>query len=172
MTLLPVHVDGRDLKTSDGKVFKAIGSAEFALFKRFLMRDGWNALVKPILDERRNLAVSAGYAGPLVARVFRHGGPWNVFGITDPWSYSMAQVTEFTQRLGNEGWYVDWTGGDAQVCFPSPDPNRGEMNGPRGINQHNNEFCAAIAGCPNALIFESQNEAYKNGVDVGQVKPP
>lgn len=163
MSLLPVHVEGGHLKTSDGKRFKAVGCSDFAQFKRFLMPGGWAALVKPILDERKSLAVASGYDGPLVARVFRYAGNNNAFAI-DPWSYSMAQATEFTQRLCEEGWYVDWTSGDSQFVLPNP-------NGPKGQQQHLNEFCAAMVACPNAWI-QTSNEAYKNGIDVSRIVPP
>lgn len=163
-TLLPVHVDGAHLKTTDGQRFKAIGVAEFAMFKRFLARDGWNALVKPILAERRALAHAAGYDGPLVARVFRYAASWNDFAV-DPWSYPMSAVTEFTQRLGGEGWYVDWTCGDAQAVLPNPD-------GPRGQQEHLNQFCAALVSCPNALIVQDANEPFKNGIDVSRIRVP
>lgn len=167
----PLYVDGDQLKTSDGQPFKAIGCSDFGQFKRWLMPNGKTALVEPIINERTALAREAGYAGPLVARVFRHAGPWNAFGITDPWSYPMSAAREFTQFYGEKGWHVDWTGGDYQVCFPSPDPRMGEVNGPKGIRQHHNEFCAALLGLPN-VVWNTCNEPFKNGVDTSVVKPP
>ena len=162
--LPPVHIEGTRLITSEGHVFKAVGLSEFALFKRWLMPNGPWALVEPILSERKALAVEAGYAGPLVARVFRYAQPSNAFGIP-PWSYPMSAVTDFTNFLGARGWYVDWTAGDSQVVLPNPD-------GPSGQQQHLNEFCAALVTCQNALIVQTQNEPFKNGVDVSRVVPP
>lgn len=173
MALLPVRVVGNTLQTADNRRFKAVGSSEFAMFKRFLMPNGPTHLVAPILAERKELAMTAGYTGPLTARVFRCAGGANEFAL-DPWSYSMSAVAEFTQFLGERDWYVDWTGGDYQLAFPSSDPRWGEVNGPRGINQHNNVFCAAIHGQPNCF-WNTSNEPFsdgKNGIDVSVVKPP
>ena len=163
MSLSALHVDGVDFKTADGRIFKAVGSAEFALFKRWLMPNGPAALVLPILNERKRLAVESGYDGPLVARVFRFAAPPNAFAL-NPWSYPMSAVTEFTQFLGEHGWYVDWTCGDAQIVLP-------EQNGPRGQQEHLNQFCAALVPCANAIV-QTCNEPFKNGIDILLVIPP
>ena len=162
MSLPAIHVDGVDFRTSDGHIFKAVGSTEFALFKRWLMRDGPLALVAPILEERKRIAHEGGYDGPLVARVMRFAAPPNAFAL-DPWSYPMSQVTAFTQFCEARGWYVDWTCGDAQIVLPNPD-------GPRGQQQHLNEFCDALVPCNNAIV-QTCNEPFKNGIDVERVKP-
>jgi hypothetical protein len=161
--LSALRIDGIDFRDDRDKVVKLIGSTEFALFKRWLMTDGPNALVAPILEERRRIAHEGGYDGPLVARVMRYAAPPNAFAL-DPWSYSMAQVTAFTQFCADRDWYVDWTAGDAQVVLPNPD-------GPKGQQQHCNEFVEALIPCRNAL-FQTSNEPFKNGVDVYRVVPP
>ena len=83
MSLSAIHVDGIDFKTSDGKIFKYVGTTEFALFKRWLMPSGPTHLVLPILEERKRIAHEGGYDGPLVARVMRYAAPPNAFAI-DP----------------------------------------------------------------------------------------
>lgn len=158
-----LHVDGINLRTSDGALFKAVGSTEFALFKRWLMPNGPTALVAPILEERKRLAHEGGYDGPLVARVMRFAAAPNAFAL-DPWSYPMSAVTDFTQFCGDRGFYVDWTCGDAQIVLPNP-------TGPQGQQQHLNEFCAALVPCPNAIV-QTCNEPFKNGIDVSQIVPP
>mgnify|MGYP001558570687 FL=1 len=146
------------------------GVSAFALFKRYLMQNGWDALVYPILVEWRQVAHDGGYEGPIVLRVFRNAAPPNAFAL-DPWSYDGAQVAAFTQRCGTLGFYVDWTSGDNQLCFPSADPRMGEHHGSIGMNQHANIFCAAIAHLPN-VIWNTCNEPFKNGVDTDVTKPP
>jgi hypothetical protein len=163
MMLSPLHVDGLQFRDSSQRIVTLIGSTEFALFKRWLMPNGPTALVLPILEERKRIAHEASYDGPLVARVMRFAAPPNAFALA-PWAYPMAQVTAFTQFCGEHGWYVDWTCGDAQIVLPNP-------NGPTGQQQHLNEFCFALAGCPNAII-QTCNEPFKNGIDVTQVVPP
>ena len=163
MSLLPLHAEGIDIKNSDGQVVKLIGSTEFALFGRWLMKDGPTALVEPILNERRRLAREGGYEGPLVARVMRFAAPPNAFALA-PWSYNFTEVTKFTQFCGDHGWYVDWTCGDAQIVGPNP-------IGSQGQQQHMNEFCAALVPCNNAIV-QTCNEPFKNGIDVLNIVPP
>jgi len=170
MSLPALHVDGLNLKETGGAVAKLGGMDAFALFKRWCMTDGPNALVKPILDDWDNVLSIAGYTGKKALRVFRCAAPPNAFAL-DPWSYPMAKVTEFTQYCEGRGYYVDWTAGDYQLCFPSADGNRGELNGPHGIREHNNQFCAALVGCGNA-IWNGCNEPFKNGVNVADIVPP
>ena len=175
MRLSPIHADGIDFKTSDGKIFKYVGTTEFALFKRWLMKDGPKYLVEPILEERKRIAHEGGYDGPLVGRVMRYAAPPNAFAI-DPWSYevreagaatgTMPEVTRFTDFCGEHGWYVDWTCGDSQKI-----PSVSTPDGPRGQQQHLNEFCAALVPCTNAFV-ETCNEPFQNGIDVSRVVPP
>lgn len=165
-----LHVDGPNLKDDAGTIVRLPGVDAFALLPRFLMHNGWDALTVPILREWRQIAHEGGWDGATILRAFRCAAPPNPFAI-DPWSYDFHQVTELTQRCAAEGFYIDWTGGDYQVCFPSSDARRGETNGPKGINQHNNLFCAAIVGLPNC-IWNTCNEPGKNGIDTGVTKPP
>lgn len=165
-----LHVSGAVLLDAQGRSIRLPGVAAFALFKRFLMPSGWDALVLPILTEWRQIATAAGYDGPIVLRVFRCAALPNLFAL-DPWSYDFTKATDFTNRCAALGFYVDWTGGDYQICFPSADPHMGEVDGPQGINQHNNMFCAALLGCENA-IWNTCNEPFKNGIDTGWVLPP
>jgi hypothetical protein len=73
-------------------------------------------------------------------------------------------VTEFANYLGERGFYVDFTAGDAQYVLPN-------IDGPRGQNQHQNEFMAALVPTTNAF-FQTSNEPFKNGIDVTKVIPP
>lgn len=170
-----LSVRGRDLVDSDGHVVRLPGVDAFALFKRFLMTNGWDALVAPILTEWRAIASEAGYSGAIILRVFRFAGPPNAFAL-EPWSYydmatnSMPKVAEFTRKCGELGFYIDWTAGDAHICFPTRDGRMGETDGRTGIRQHNNLFCAALVGLP--YIWNTCNEEFKNGMDTSQVKPP
>lgn len=161
--LSPIHADGRKLVDANGKEFKYVGVADFCLFKRSLMTNGYPALVERRLAEWKQLAGAGGYNGPIILRVFRYAAYWNPFSL-DPWSYSMSAATQFTNYCGDRGFYVDWTCGDSQEVLPNPD-------GPKGQQQHLNEFCAALTPCSNAFI-QTCNEPFKNGIDVGKVVPP
>lgn len=167
MTLPPIHAEGNKFVDNTGKNFKYVGVSDFALFKRWLQRDGRRALVVPRLAEWRRLAKAGGYSRPIVLRVFRYAANPNPFAL-DPWSYDvdgrMPAVTEFTNFLGDNGFYIDWTAGDNQLVLPDP-------NGPRGQQQHINEFMAALVPCTNAFL-QSCNEPFKNGMDVTKVIPP
>lgn len=169
MIPLQIHVEGNKLVTSDGKETKLVGLSDFAQFTRWLQFGGKEALVRPIITERTNLAREAGYMGPLTARVFRAAAFPNAFHV-DPWSYSMSAVREFTQFYNDLGWYVDWTSGDNQIVFPSSNPNMAEVNGPRGVVQHNNEFCANLLDT--RYIWNVCNEPFKNGIDTRQQLTP
>lgn len=165
--LSPIHVEGNKFVDSTSKNFKYVGVSDFALFKRWLMRDGPNSLVKPRLAEWKALAAAGGYSRPIVLRVFRYAAPPNLFAL-DPWSYDvngrMPAVTEFTNFLGENGFYIDWTAGDNQLVLPDP-------HGPRGQQQHINEFMTALVPCTNAFL-QSCNEPFKNGMDVMKIIPP
>lgn len=145
-----------------GQPWHYVGVSAFALFRRWLMRDGPSALVAPVLEEWRAVAKAGGYDGPIVLRVFRFAAYPNAFAL-DPWSYAMSELTTFTQFCGDRGFYVDWTCGDAQLVLPDAD-------GAKGQQQHLNECCAALVGQP--TFIETVNEWFKNGVDVFRVVPP
>jgi hypothetical protein len=158
MSVPALSVAGNTLQ-ADGKLTKLVGVADFSQFKRWLAVSGKEVLVRPIITERTNLAREAGYTGPLTARVFRCAASWNAFAL-DPWSYPMSAVTEFTQFYNSLGWYVDWTSGDNQVCFPL-DGDKAQLDGPKGFNQHTNEFTSALIGTQ--YVWNVANEPWKNG---------
>lgn len=161
---------GQLIDTASGAVVRLPGVGLFSLFKRFLLSPtGWRDLCEPILLEVRRVATEGGYTGPIVIRVFRCAAPPNAFAL-DPWSYDFTRVTEFTNLCAGLGFIVDWSGGDFQKVFPSTDPNMGQVNGDHGINQHTNQFCAALAGIFH--IFNMCNEPFKNGVDCYKTVPP
>ena len=61
MTLPGIRASGRYLvEAGTNKTFHYVGIDAFALFKRWLMPNGPWALVEPILNERKALAVEAG----------------------------------------------------------------------------------------------------------------
>jgi hypothetical protein len=163
MSPLALHVEGRNLVDSQGRIVRLPGVSAFALFKRFLQRDGWNALVLPILQEWRQVAHEGGYDGPIILRVFRHAGGANAFAM-DPWSYTSEQIRDFAYRCGEQGFYIDWTGGDYQLCFSG-------LDGDRGVHEHHNRFCAALVGLNNN-IWNVSNEPFKNGLDAFAALPP
>lgn len=164
MAHLPViRTAGNKFVEESGKNFKYVGVSDFALFKRWLMPSGPAALVTPRLLEWKTVARLGGYTRPIVLRIFRYAAPPNRFAL-DPWSYPMSEVTKFTNFLGDNGFYVDWTAGDNQFVLPDP-------NGPRGQQQHINEFMNALVPCSNAFL-QSCNEPFKNGMDVTKVIPP
>jgi len=172
MSQLPaLKVDGiRVVEKDSGKRVHLVGLSEFAMFKRYLMPGGPAAYVAPVLVERKKLAESMGWKGPIFIRVFRHARASNVFGITDPWSYADSvtghfdKLTEFCNFCGDYGFYVDLTAGDFQDCFPNP-------VGPKGQQQHVNETIAALVQCPNA-IFQLSNEPFQNGCIVHPKNTP
>lgn len=166
--MLPVlHVSGKNIVDAAGKTVRLPGYAAFALFKRFLMPNGWNALVIPNLTEYRSIATAAGYPtdGPIALRVFRHAGGANAFAM-DPWSYTQAQVTSFATACAQLNFIIDWTAGDYQLCFPGPNP----LDGPKGIHEHHNVFCAGLVGVPS--IWNVSNEPFKNGLRPSDAVPP
>ncbi len=160
-----LHVEGRYLVDSTGKRIRLPGVSAFALFKRYLMNNGWDALCAPILAEWRQVAHEGGYDGPIVLRVFRHAASWNEFGITDPWSYTPAQIHDFASRCAALGFYIDWVGGDYQECFPTG------LDGDFGVHKHHNVFTSALVGLTNNIWCIS-NEPFKNGLDPFQALPP
>ena len=160
----PVTISGHRF-VSGGQPFSYVGIDGFGLFKRWLMPDGPNALVRPWLQEHKAIAALGGYAGPIVVRVFRYAAPPNSFAL-DPWGYmapngQFPALTAFLAACEEEGFYVDLTSGDSQIVLPTQS----------GQQEHLNRTCAALAGCPNVFL-ETCNEPFKNGIDVGAVVPP
>lgn len=161
MSLPVVSVNGSAFQC-DGKSWHYVGIDAFSLFKRYLMRDGPNALVKPWLKEQKAIAKAGGYEGPIVLRVFRFAAYWNSFAL-DPWSYHSKEITAFTEFVADLGFYVHWTCGDAQQVLPDPD-------GPHGQQEHLNRVCSALV--PTFAFVQTCNEPFKNGVDPMQIIPP
>ncbi len=168
MALPVLHVDGANLKDEQGKVVRLPGFQAFALFKRYLVADahpdGWTVLAKPNLEEYRAIATEAGYpaTAPLVVRVARHAGGGNPFAL-DPWSYTPAQITDFAQKCADLNFIIDWVGCDYQLCFDG-------LDGPKGIHEHHNVFCAALVGITS--IWCVSNEPFKNGLNPQDAPPP
>jgi hypothetical protein len=171
MSLPIIRTSGNRFINPDGSTWKYVGVSAFALWKKWLA--GKAAAVQPVLDDIKHAALIGGFNGPITLRVFRYAGNNNAFAV-DPWSYEerpgdvntgrMPEVTVFTNYIDSQGFYVDWTCGDAQQVLPNPD-------GPRGQQQHVNEFCAALASCTNAFV-QCCNEPFKNGIDTTRVVPP
>lgn len=165
MVLLPLHVEGDQIKRSDGTIYKGIGTSEFAIINRYMAHpDGWNVLVKPVLQERRNAAEAMGWTGDLIARVARNAHPNNIFHI-GPWDYPMSLITEIDGRMHEEGWRVDWVGCDNQHMFPTNPPgNNAQLDGPRGFNEHTNQFTYAILqNGADIDLWSKCNEPFQNG---------
>lgn len=172
MSLPALAVHGIDVvQKGTTKKVHLVGLSEFALPKRFLLAGGPAAYVAPILVERRKLAERMGWKGPIFLRCFRHAGPWNVFGITNPWEWAdfshgghFTKMVEFCRLCDDHGFYVDLTAGDFQECFKGPTAAADQQ-------QHVNETMAALVQCPNA-IFQLSNEPFKNGCLVAPVNVP
>ena len=171
MTPLGLRVDGLDFKTSDGRVFKMAEVSDFALLARWFATDGPKALVTPRLAEWAQIAKEAGYEGPITLRVFRHAAGWNRFAL-NPNDMDLAVYKQglraFLEFVGARGFYVELTGGDAQVIFPSTPPSD-EADG-SWFQWHVNEVCAAIVDLPNVVV-ETLNEPFKNGHAYDVVPP-
>jgi len=164
---LDLHPEGAEMVNALGQKTRLPGVTQFGLFKRALSHpEGWRLLCEPVVDEIRKVATEGGWPAtePIIYRIARHAGPWNAFGITDPWSYTPAQITLFSQQLANKGVIIDWTGCDYQACFSG-------LDGPRGVHQHHNNFAFAILGVRNG-IWNVSNEPFKNGIDSFQAVPP
>lgn len=162
MGLPALAVHGVDVvQKGTTKKVHLVGFSEFALPKRFLMKDGPWAYVAPILVERRKLAERMGWKGPIFLRCFRHAKASNVFGITDPWQWAdpangghFTKMVEFCRLCEEHGFYVDMTAGDFRDCFTGPNQASDQQ-------QHVNETMAALVQCPNAM-FQLSNEPFQN----------
>lgn len=162
--MLPaIRIKGSQFIDNLSLPFHYVGVADFSLFKRALMPNGYRDLVAPRLAEWKALAGAGGYTGPIVLRVFRYAAYWNAFAL-NPWSYAMDEARVFSNYCGEQGFYVDWTCGDSQEVLP-------EQNGIFGQQQHLNQFVSALVPCTNAFI-QTCNEPFKNGIDVSAVIPP
>lgn len=147
--LSPVKVGADFFLNEDGSEFHYVGLSDFGLWKRFHMDNGPEALVRPLLVERRLIADRAGYFGPLVARVFRYAHPDNAFGIL-PTAVDPTRVNAFLDLCAEYKVYVDWTCGDSQHFLPNPADQQ----------QWLDAFCAQVQ---RFCFMETCNEPFKNG---------
>ena len=164
MSLSTIHVDGIDFKDDQNKVWRYVGMTASALFKRWLEPNGPRVVVEPNLQQWRQMANEGGYDGEITLRVFRFAAPPNAFAL-DPWSYPMGEVTNFTNYCNERRFRIDWTCGDAQIVLPDP-------HGPKGQQQHLNEFCNALVPVAATNFVQTCNEPFKNGIDVRGIVPP
>lgn len=159
-TLKKIKVAGDFFIYEDGSEFHYVGLSDFAQFKRMCMDNGPEALVRPLLIERRQIADKAGYNGPLVARVFRTSHPNNSFGQM-PDKVKFELINSFLDLCAEYNTYVDWTSGDNWYTFPDL------IERQKFIDKFSKEikrFC----------LFETENEPFKNGnsPQQGIIPPP
>lgn len=136
----------------DGREFHYVGHSDFGLFKRMCMLDGPEALVRPLLIERREIADRAGYTEPIVARVFRTSDPGNTFGQT-PNQVNFDLIDPFIKLCAEYNTYVDFTQGDDDHSM---------MFGPNlvGLQDFHNKFTSYIK---TFCFYETENEPFQNG---------
>lgn len=151
MALQAVRATGDFFTNADGSEFHYVGLSEFGLWKRWNMHNGPEALVRPILQQRREVADSAGYHGPIVLRVFRYSHPNNPFGVL-PYEQDFSQIDAFLAMCAEYGCYVDWTCGDSQFDFMLPQPGQQQEHLDR-FTSNVHLFC----------FMETCNEPFKNG---------
>lgn len=150
--LQKVIVGGDFFLNEDGSEFHYVGISDFALFKRMGMDNGPEALVRPILIQRRQIADRAGYVGPIVDRTFRCSDPGNIFGqIPDKVRFDL--INPFLDLCAEYNTYVDFTQGD---------DDHGMMFGPSlsGLQNFHNKFTSSIE---RFCFYETENEPGKNG---------
>lgn len=161
MALSKVKVEGDHFLYADrAEEFFYIGLSDFGQFKRMCSENGPEALVRPILVERRTIADAAGYTGPIVIRVFRTSHPNNPFGQT-PDKVKFELINPFLDMCAEYKIYVDWTQGDDQYFYSNS----------AGLQDFHNKFCAEIK---RFCFYETENEPFKNGEapQHGIVPPP
>jgi hypothetical protein len=147
-----IKATGDFFTNDDGTEHHYVGLSEFGLWKRFNMTDGPEALVRPLLIERRSLADKANYNGPIVLRVFRYAHPGNPFGVL-PGQTDYKKIGNFLDLLALYGFYVDMTTGDSQLVLPSVSDQQSDLN------KYTTEL--NIAG--RFSFVETCNEPFKNG---------
>lgn len=150
-SLSKIKVGGDFFLNEDNSEFYYVGASEFGDWKRFLLENGPEALVRPNLIERKLVREAAGYKGPVVNRVFRYSDPGNPFGIL-PSQSDFSKINAFLDLCAEYNVYVDWTTGDSQKPYMIPSP----------IDQQNdlNDFSAQIK---RFCFLETCNEPFKNG---------
>ena len=151
-TMKKVLATGDFFSYEDGREFRYVGLSDFGLFKRMCMQDGPEALVRPILIERRQIADRAGYTDPIVSRVFRCSDPGNTFGQT-PAEVNFDLIQPFLNLCAEYNFYVDWTQGD---------DDHDMMFGRDliGLQDFHNKFTSYIKSF---CFYETENEPFKNG---------
>lgn len=173
-----IRINGLDFSRADtGLWLPKVGVSDFALFKRWMMPSGVNALVEPRLQEWHQLALEGNYHGPITLRVFRYAHPNNQFGFqpaTVPLETYKRALREFTEYVSDRDYrefYVEWTAGDAQYLF-NPDTTQHHRFGdtdPSRFGQQTNEECQALVNLP--VWFEELNQRWQNGRAYGNVSP-
>ncbi len=149
MSLPQVRIGGDFFLNENGSEFHYVGQSNFGQWKRFNQENGPEALVRPILKERRQVADRAGYMGPIVDRVFRYADPGNVFGAL-PGTTDYTQVNAFLDLCAEYHVYVDWTCGDSQRVLPTVEAQQADLD---RFTANIQRFC----------FVETCNEPFKNG---------
>lgn len=162
-TLKKIKATGDFFTYEDGSEFHYVGYSDFGQEKRMDEPNGPEALVRPLLKERREIADRAGYTGPLVARVFRCSDPGNPFGRTID-KINFDNINPFLDLCAEYNTYVDFTQGDDDHHM---------MFGPNliGLQDFHNKFTSYIK---RFCFYETENETFKNGMapEKGIVPPP
>lgn len=151
--LQKVSAAGDFFLNADGSEFHYVGASEFGDFMRACMDNGFEALVRPNLIERKLIRDAAGYKGKTVNRVFRCSDPGNPFGQT-PDKVKFELITPFLDLCAEYDVYVDFTQGDDDHSM---------MFGPslNGLQDFHNKFTSYIK---RFCFYETENETFKNGM--------
>lgn len=162
-----IKVLGYDfVESPTGKIFKMVGVSDFCLFTKYIK----GMPIDARLAEWKQIAKEGGYSGPITLRVFRHAATWNAFAL-NPNEYPLSEykdkLRKFISYLGSQGFYVELTGGDAQVIWPTDDPIEADW---KKLQAHLYEVSAAIVDLPNVFL-EVLNQRWKNGRAYQAVPP-
>lgn len=153
MSSLPkVKTEGDHFLKANNTESFYVGVSDFGQFKRFCIDGGPEALVRPLLSERRQIADNAGYHGPIVLRVFRCSDPGNPFGQI-PSQVKFELINPFLDMCAEYNCYVDFTQGDDDhsMMFGSS---------LAGLQDFHNKFTSNIQ---RFCYYETENEPFKNG---------
>jgi hypothetical protein len=136
--LLPLVVDGKWFRTSDGETWTQIACSDFRLFDRYIRGED----IHPILAERREIGFN-------MLRVFGMCG--NMFQLR-PQEYGeryWSSLVPFIELCGSYGFYVEWTAFvDATVVMPDKNEQLAFWD----------RLCRELTGLVN-LVCEAINEA-------------
>lgn len=150
--LSPLWVQGRFFADAEGKHWQWRGCDGFDLLAKYLRGED----IMPILKQRADMGFN-------VLRVFRFAAPPNAFAL-NPSDYGNeypVALRLFMELLESYGLRAELTAGDAQIVMPDP----------REQQRHLDAVCEVLRGQVN-LFIETCNEPFKNGIDVGRIKPP